>query len=53
MAEAGGARALLECRRVGCEGTARQLIALKSSVNVYELYIKGIKGLLGDYSKNI
>jgi len=35
MAEAEGARATLECRWVGCEGTERQLIAFKSSDNVY------------------
>ena len=35
MAEAVGARATLECRWVGWEGTERQLIALKSSGNVY------------------
>ena len=35
MAEAVGARALLECRLVGCEDTERQLIAFKSSGNVY------------------
>jgi hypothetical protein len=35
MAEAEGVRALLECRWVGCEGTERQLIAFKSSDNVY------------------
>ena len=35
MAEAVGARATLECRWVGWEGTERQLIAFKSSGNVY------------------
>ena len=37
MAEAVGARALLECRWVGWEDTERQLIVFKSLGNVYEL----------------